>query len=149
MASDETLTRSPMLSLEQIYSLNLMMTGKLTIILAIALVFGQLQCAAWCTLGAYSLTQLSEAGSQKAPPCHRHQTDSNKGSPASPCTHGVGIAGAASFSTAQATVAAPLVAILTVEPEMSPRALISADESAVLTTSPPGSDGPSFPVLRI
>jgi hypothetical protein len=125
------------------------MTGKLTIALAIALVFGQLQCVAWCTVSASDLTQLSEAGSHNVPPCHRHQTDSNKSSPASPCTHGVVSAGAASFSTAQASVAAPLVAILSVQPEMDPRALISGDESAVLITSPPGSGGPCSLVLRI
>lgn len=126
-----------------------MMTGKLTILLAMALVFGQLQCAAGCTVSACDLTQLSEAGSHNMPPCHRHDTDSSKNNPASSCSHGFVIASVAGFSAAQTHVAAPLVAILSVRPEMNPRALVSGNESAVLTTSPPGSGGPSPLVLRI
>jgi hypothetical protein len=128
-----------------------MMTRKLVIILAMALVFGQLQCAAGCTLSACDLTQLSQAGSHNVPPCHRHHhhTDSSKNNPASSCSHGFVIASVAGFSTVQAHVAAPLVAILSVQPEMNPRALISGNESAVLITSPPGSGSPSSLVLRI
>ena len=138
-----------MLSSKWMGSLNLMMTGKLTIVLAMALVFVQLRCVAWCATSAADLTQLSEAGSHNIPPCHRHQSDSSKSSPISPCTHGVVIASAASFSTTQAPVVAPLVAILSAQPEANPTVLISGDESAVLITSPPGSGGPSSLVLRI
>jgi hypothetical protein len=126
-----------------------MMTGKLTIVLAMALVFGQLQCAAGCTLSACDLTQLSQAGSRNAPPCHRHHTDSSKNNPATSCSHGFVIASVAGFPAAQAPLAAPLVAILSVQPETNPRALISGNESAVSITSPPGSGGPSSLVLRI
>lgn len=138
-----------MLSSRWMRSLNLMMTGKLTIALAMALVFGQLQCAAWCTVSACDLTGLNGAGSHNAPPCHRHQSESSKGSPANPCSHGVVIASAASFSAAQAPAAAPLFAILSVQPEANPRILTSGDEAAVLIASPPGSGGPSSVILRI
>jgi hypothetical protein len=138
-----------MLSFKRICSLNRMMTEKLTIMLAMALVFGQLQCAAWCTVSACSLPQLSEAESQNVPPCHRHQTDSNHSSPASPCSHGALLANVASFSAAQAPVSAPLEAIPQVQPEANTKVLISGNESAALITSPPGSSGPSSFVLRI
>jgi hypothetical protein len=126
-----------------------MMTGKLTFVLAMALVFGQLQCVAWCTASASDLTQLNEAGSHNVPPCHRHQSDSSKSNPVSPCSHGAVTAKVAGFSTAQAPLAAPLVAILSVLPVADARALISGNESAVLITSPPDSGGPSSLVLRI
>jgi hypothetical protein len=126
-----------------------MTSGKLTIVLAMALVFGQLQCAAWCTANTCGFTELSGAGSQNVPPCHRHHGDSSKHSPAAPCSHGPAIASAADFSAAQAPVAAPLVAILSIQLEANPRFPIAGNEPAVLTSSPPGSGGPSSIVLRI
>jgi hypothetical protein len=125
------------------------MTGKLTSVLAMALVFSGLQCAAWCTVSACGLTQPSEAGSHNVPPCHGQHTDSSKNSPAVPCSHGIVIANVATLSVAQAPVAAPLVAIFPVQPETSRGVLISGNESAVLTPLPPGSGGPSSSVLRI
>jgi hypothetical protein len=137
-----------MVSFGWIRVLKLMMTGKLTIILAMVLVFGQLQCAAWCMASASDLAQLSEAGSHNVPPCHRHQSDSSK-SPVSPCSHGAVTVNVASFSAAQAPLAAPLAAILAVSPEANARVPISGNESAVLIVSPPGSGGASSLVLRI
>ena len=138
-----------MVSFKWICWSNLMMTGKLTFVLAMALVFGQLQCVAWCTASASDLAQLSEAGGHNVPPCHRHQSDSSKSSPVSPCSHGAVTAKVAGFSTAQAPLAAPLVAILSVLPVADARALISDNESAVLLTSPHDPGGPSPLVLRI
>jgi|SRR5579863_1898293 len=126
-----------------------MMMQKPIIILAMALVFSGLQCAAWCTVGACDLTQLSGSGSHNVPPCHRHQSDSSKNSPANPCPHAAVIRGVAGFSAAQEHVAAPLVAILPIQPAENARVLISGHESKVSTTSPPGSGGPSSLVLRI
>jgi hypothetical protein len=138
---------STMLSFEWIRWLNLLMTGKLTVVLAMALVFAQLQCAAWCTVSLCDLGQVSEGGSHNVPPCHRHRTDSSKNLPASSCSHGVVIVSVASFSTAQAPVAVPLAATLSVQPEFA-RAL-SGNDSAVLIASPPGAGDPFPLVLRI
>jgi len=126
-----------------------MMTEKPIIVVAMALVFSGLQCAAWCTVSACDLMRPSEAGSHNVPPCHRQHTDPSKNSPAHPCTHGIAIANVASFSAAQAPAATPLVAILSVQPEANPTVLTPGDESAVLIASPPGSGGPSSVILRI
>ena len=125
-----------------------MTSGKLTLGLAMALIFGQLQCAAWCTVSTRDLTELNGAGTQNIPPCPRHHDDSSRHGPASPCSHGVAIATVASFSAARAPVAAPVVAILSIPPEANPRVLIAANEAGVLTTSP-HSGGLSSIVLRI
>src|SRR5579864_1857985 len=125
-----------------------MMTGKPIIVVAMALVFSGLQCAAWCTVSACDLTGLNGAGSHNVPPCHRHQSESSKSSPANPCSHGIVIAGVASFSAAQAPAATPLVAIQSVQPEANPTVVTPGDESAVLIASPPGSSGSSSVILR-
>ncbi len=138
-----------MVSFGWIRALKLMMTGKLTFVLALALVFAQLQCVAWCTVNASDLTQLTEAASHKVPPCHRHQSESSQSSPAGPCSHGAVIASVANFSATQALVGAPLAAILAAQPEASARVPISANESAVTIVSPPGSGGASSLVLRV
>ena len=123
--------------------------GKLTIVLAMALVLGQLQCAAWCTVSTCDLAALNSAGSQNVPPCHRHHSDSSKNNP-NPCSHGVVVvASPVSLSAAQAAVAAPMVAILQIQTQANPRLLISGNQSAALTTSPPASVGRSSAVLRI
>lgn len=124
------------------------MTGKLTIVLAMALVLGQLQCAAWCTVSTYDLAALNSAGSQSVPPCHRHHSDSSKNNPG-PCSHGVVVAGPVNLSAAQTAVPAPMVAILQIQTEGNPSLLISGNQPAALTTLPPGSGGRSSTVLRI
>jgi hypothetical protein len=130
-------------------SLNFMMTGKVTFVLAMALTFAQLQCVAWCTVNASDLTQVSVAGSRSVPPCHRHQSESSQSSPAGPCLHGAVTASVANFSATQALVAAPLVAIQAVESEANARVPISGNESAFLIISPHGLGGASALVLRI
>jgi hypothetical protein len=125
-----------------------MLSGKLTVALAMVLAFGQLQCAAVCTVSTCDLTQMNGGGSQDAPPCHRHNGDSSKHSPGQ-CPHGIVTANAADLSPAQAHPAPLAIAILTVRAEVNPRLLPAGDEFAVLHTAPPGSSGPSTLVLRI
>jgi len=124
-----------------------MIMGKLTIVIAMVLAFGQLQCAAQC---AVSTCDFSEpASTQNVPPCHRHHSDSSKQSPASPCLHGVAIASVADSSLAQVPVPVLAVATLAVEPESNSRPQIPGNALAALTSSPPGSGGPSSLILRI
>jgi hypothetical protein len=127
----------------------LMASGNLTILFATALVFGQLQCAAWCTFSTCDFTELNRATSQNVPPCHRHHNDSSPQSPAAPCAHGVVIAGSADFSAAQAAVGCPLAAIHSIQPEVNPTLLASSSDSAVLIASPPASGDSSPIVLRV
>ena len=126
-----------------------MTSAKLTLVFAMALIFGQLQCAAWCTVSTCGLTELNDANSRNLPPCHSHHSDSGKHSPAAPCSHRVVIARTVDVSAVQAPVAAPLVAILPSQLDATPGLLISGEKSVVVTTSPPGSGGPSSVVLRI
>ena len=123
-----------------------MTSGKLVITLATALVFGQLQCAAWCTVKTCDLSETT--ATQKVPPCHRHPGESSKQSPADACSHVVVIASVDS-SAAQAAITLPFAPKLPVEPETNSRSLILGNAFAQLTSSPPGSRGLSSLVLRI
>ena len=124
-------------------------SGRLTIMLALALVFVQLQCAAQCSVSTCDLTELNRSSSKDGPPCHRHHSDSSTRNHAGPCAQGISIAATADFSAAQASVGAPLVALQPVQPEASPSPVISENEAALSLSSPPGSAGRSSRVLRI
>jgi len=126
-----------------------MTSGKITFLFAMALILGQLQCAAWCAVNTCDLTAGNTAGAQNVPPCHRHQNDSSQQSPAGRCAHGVGIASPADFSAERGTAAPPPVAILAIQPEANPDSLISSNESAVPGISAPSSIGRPSAVLRI
>jgi len=132
-----------------------MVAGKLAVVIAMVLVFGQLQCAVWCTGSRCDLTDLAGPGSSSAPPCHRNHTDSSKHSdsskqsPADSCSPRTVVAVAADFSATQGVVAAPLVAIQPNQLDVNARPLILDNESAVLIASPPGSGVSSSIVLRI
>jgi hypothetical protein len=124
-------------------------SGKLMVVLAMALVLGQLQCAAWCAVRTCDLTDLNHAGTQNVPPCHRHQDDSSQNRPAGPCAHGVVIASPADVSAARGTATPPAAAILAIQPEASLESPISSNASAVLSASAFGPVGRPFAVLRI
>ena len=126
-----------------------MNSAKLTVMLAIALVFGQLQCAAWCTINTCGLSEPNRSSSESVPPCHRQHSDSDKHSPDGPCSHGVVVAAAVDSSAAQGQIPVFAVATLPIEPEANSRTLILGNAFAAPTSSPPGSDGPSSLVLRI
>jgi hypothetical protein len=124
-------------------------SAKLTLMLAIALVFGQLQCAAWCTINTCGLSELNHSSSENMPPCHRHHSDSDKHSPDGPCSHGVVVAAVVDSSAIQTQMPVLVVATLAVEPEANSRTLILGNAFAALTSAPRGSDGRYSPVLRI
>jgi hypothetical protein len=126
-----------------------MNSAKLTVMLAIALVFGQLQCAAWCTINTCGLSKLNHFSSENVPPCHRHHSDSDKHSPDGPCSHRVVVAAVVDSSAIQSQMPVLVVATLAVEPNANSRTLILGNAFAALTSPPPGSDGLSSLVLRI
>jgi len=81
-------------------------SGKLTILLAMTLVFVELHCTALCAVNTCHVGEQSRK--QDVPPCHRHQSDSSKQSPSDPCDHGIAV-GTTAMST-QASIA-PLMLI--------------------------------------
>lgn len=103
--------------------------GKILVIAALAVFFGQVQCAAACTI---------QSCTTKVPPCHRHHQ--------SPCHEEVGVA------TASApVVAVPAVCVWDIAPAANLGAAEDGGNHALTATdaSPPGGGHPSFLVLRI
>jgi len=117
-----------------------MTSAKLTLVVALALIFGQLQCVALCA--------ASQPVNQSLPPCHSHQSDSSKENPASSCSQWAVIAVTTNLAAAQTQIAPLEVAIPSASEAIwtSPPAMT---EFAVRTASPPGSHGLSSLVLRI
>jgi hypothetical protein len=129
------------------YALNseLVMFRAKLIVVAIALLFAQLECVAAC---AGQLCSGDFSHSESLPPCHRHHGHSHDQSPVS-CAHPVVGALAAAPDTLQ--LDAPAVLLL------SPEAAISGGSPAETRTtalnssgfSPPRFTGLSCVVLRI
>jgi hypothetical protein len=124
-----------------------MITGKLAIVVAMALTLGQLECAAQCAVSTCDVSL--PASTQNLPPCHRHHSDSSKQSPVSPCLHGVAIANVADSSLAHVAAPVLMVASLIVELQSNSQPPMPGSTFAALTSSPPGSGGPSSLILRI
>jgi len=124
-------------------------SAKLTVMLAIALVFGQLQCAAWCVVNTCSVSGLNHYTSENVPPCHRHQSESDKQSTDGLCSHGVVATAAVDSLETQTQMPVLVVTTLPVEPEADSRILIMGNAFATPTSPPSSSDRLSSLVLRI
>jgi hypothetical protein len=124
----------------------LITSTKLTVLFAVALVFGQLLCGAQCIVNPVS------ESSQNMPPCHQHHSDSGKNNSSAPCSHEVLISAAIDQGTVQTSIAFPTEALPLAEftqHNLIPGIPIVGNALAVsiLLPTPPGL--PQFTILRV
>jgi len=124
-------------------------SAKLTVMLAIVLVFGQLQCAAWCVVNTCSVSGLNHYTTENVPPCHRHQSESDKQSTDGLCSHGVVATAVVDSLETQSQMPVFVVATLPGEPEANSQILALGNMFATPTSPPSSSDRLSSLVLRI
>jgi hypothetical protein len=124
--------------------------GKLSVLLAFALVLVNIECVAFCTVEACNGSgTASTASPSNVPPCHQHHEAPGHQTPAS-CSHQIVVQAHAAQAPVTLVFAASVMAIDV--PAASPGAypLLSTIETlAARAPSPPGLAVLSTVVLRI